>query len=113
MAYLCKKFYVMAELTFDKIRVADLDQRLIDSIRAFFQNQHARVSITVKEESAQPEITISLSELLARNAADDVVYQVPSEEFDKIVRQFEADETFDPVAAIEKFAVHRQPFETV
>lgn len=102
----------MAELTFDKIKVEDLDQRLIDSIRAFFQNRHVRVSITVKEEAAQPEITGSLSELLARNAAADVVYPIPSEEFEEIVRQFRADENFDPVAAIEKFAVQRQSLET-
>ena len=53
----------------------------------------------------------SLSDLLATNEASDIVYQVPSEEFDKIVQQFQADESFDPVTAIEKFAVHRQPIE--
>lgn len=103
----------MAVLTFEKIRVQDLDQRLIDSIKAYFNSGSVRISVTIADETAKSVVTGSLSELLTRNEADEVVYQVPSEEFDKIVEQFQADESFDPVAAIEKFAVHRQPVESV
>ena len=102
----------MAVLTFEKIRVQDLDQRLIDAIKAYFNSGNVRISVTLADSAEKPFEIGSLSELLARNEADDVVYQVPSEEFDKIVEQFQADESFDPVAAIEKFAVHRQPVES-
>ena len=98
----------MAVLTFEKIRVRDLDERLTDSIRAYFKdNQEMEISISVRPDS--PFDPRPISELDAELEKSDVVYQLSFDEFDEIVRQFEADEHFDPVAAIEKFAVQKQP----
>ncbi len=97
----------MAVMTFSNIKVEDLDQRLIDSIRAFLTGKEVQISIVVQETVAENPKQESLSELLARNAAAEVVYRIPSEEIDKIAEQLEVDENFDPVSAIKKFAVPR------
>lgn len=101
----------MAVLTFGNINVNDLDERLIDSIRAFFKGKEKMVlSISVRAEdpSASPR---PISELDAELEKSQVVYQLPLQEFSEIVKQFEADENFDPVAAIEKFAVPKKQLE--
>ena len=103
----------MAVLTFGNINVNDLDERLIDSIRAFFKGQEVQISITVKETVAEKLESGSLSELLDRNTASEIVYRIPSEEINKIAEQLEADENFDPVSAIKKFATPRHQTEPV
>jgi len=98
----------MGVLTFEKIRVEDLDQRLIESIKAYFKGKEGiEISISVRPESSSANPR-PISELDAELEQSDTVYQLSFEEFDKIVKQFEADDTFDPVAAIEKFAVQKQ-----
>lgn len=94
-------------MTFGNINVNDLDERLINSIRAFFQGKEVQISVTVEETWAETPAQGSLSELLARNAASEIVYRIPSDEIDKIAEQLESDENFDPVLAIKKFAVPR------
>jgi hypothetical protein len=99
----------MGVLTFEKIRVEDLDQRLIDSIKAYFKGKEGtEISISVRPEHSSSANPRPISELDAELEQSDTVYQLSFEEFDKIVKQFEADDTFDPVAAIEKFAVQKQ-----
>jgi hypothetical protein len=103
-----KKLRAMAVLTFEKIKVRDLDERLIESIRAYFKNnQETEISISVRPDSSSNPRPIS--ELDAELEKSDMVYQLSFDDFDEIVRQFEADEHFDPVAAIEKFAVQKEP----
>lgn len=55
----------MATMTFGNIKVEDLDQRLIDSIRSFFKNKTVEISVIIKEEDKKS--LAALDEIIKKN----------------------------------------------
>lgn len=63
-----------------------IDQKLLDSIKAFFGNR--KVEISVKEE-------MSLDSLIEKNSKSESFYEFTSEEFDDIADKILNDEAVD------------------
>jgi len=91
----------MAVLTFEKIKVQDLDQRLIDSIRAYFNNDNVQISIMVKEEDEKS--LLSLDEILKKNRQSPYVVRFDADfDFNGLADKVESDEDFDVISVFEQ-----------
>lgn len=84
----------MAVLTFEKIKVQELDERLINTIKAFFKNGDVRISVVVEKESNTGSETLEAVLEKNRNAPYVVRFD---EQFDlsDLADKIEQDENFD------------------
>ncbi len=84
----------MTVLTFDNIKVQDLNERLVDSIRAFFKHGTVRISVVVQDEAKQ--VFRSLDEVLTANQnAPFVVQFEPDFDFTALAEAVERDENLE------------------
>lgn len=94
----------MAVLTFENIKVEDLNERLLDSIRAWFKTGEVQISIVVKE--GRVAVPPTLEEVLKRNAASPFVARFDADfSFSRLADQLEKDPDFDVMAVLEAHKV--------
>ncbi|MBL7797387.1 MAG: hypothetical protein JNJ90_12900 [Saprospiraceae bacterium] len=94
----------MAVITFEKIAVQDLDQRLVDSIKAFFKNGNVRISITIENEDRKA--LMSLHEIVQKNRQAPYVVRFDEDfDFDGLADALEADESLDVLPVLEKHKI--------
>lgn len=91
---------IMAVLTFEKIKVQELDERLINTIKAFFKNGDVRISVVVEKESNTEAETLEAVLQKNRNAPYVVRFD---EHFDlnALAKKIEQDENFDLSVVLE------------
>ncbi len=91
----------MAVITFEKIAVKDLDQRLVDSIKAFFKNGNVRISITIENEDRKA--LMSLDEIVQKNRQAPYIVRFDEDfDFAGLADALEADESLDVLPVLEK-----------
>lgn len=94
----------MAVITFEKIAVQDLDQRLVDSIKAFFKNGNVRISITIENEDRKA--LMSLHEIVQKNRQAPYVVRFDEDfDFNGLADALEADESLDVLPVLEKHKI--------
>jgi len=97
----------MGVLTFEKIRVEDLDQRLIDSIKAYFNSGNVRISVTIENDAEKS--MLSLDEILEANQKSPYAVRFDADfDFNELADKVEADENFDVVSVLEE---HKIPYQ--
>lgn len=96
----------MAVLTFEKIRVQDLDQRLIDSIKAYFNSGSVRISVMIEQDT--DKALLSLDEILEANRKSPYVVHFDADfDFNELADKVESDENFDVISVLEE---HKIPY---
>jgi len=96
----------MAVLTFEKIRVEDLDQRLIDSIKAYFNSGSVRISVVVEKEADKS--LLSLDEILEANQKSPYAVRFDADfDLNELAYKVESDENFDVISVLEE---HKVPY---
>jgi len=96
--------FAMAVITFEKIAVQELDQRLVDSIKAFFKNGNVRISITIENEDRKS--LASLHEIVQQNRRSPFVVRFDENfDFAGLADALEADESLDILPIIEKHKI--------
>ena len=94
----------MAVITFEKIAVKDLDQRLVDSIKAFFKNGNVRISITIENEDRKA--LMSLDEIVQKNRQAPYIVRFDEDfDFASLADALEADESLDVLPILEKHKI--------
>lgn len=97
----------MGVLTFEKIRVEDLDQRLIDSIKAYFNSGNVRISIMVENDA--DKVFLSLDEILEANRKSPYAVRFDADfDLNKLAYKVENDESFDVISVLEE---HKVPYQ--
>lgn len=97
----------MGVLTFEKIRVEDLDQRLIDSIKAYFNNGNVRISVMVEKDGEKA--LLSLDEILEANQKSPYAVRFDADfDLNELANKVESDEKFDVISVLEE---HKIPYQ--
>ncbi len=97
----------MAVLTFEKIRVQDLDQRLIDSIKAYFNSGDVRISVMVEKDS--DKVLLSLDEILEANRKSPYTVRFDADfDLNELASKVENDKSFDVISVLEE---HKVPYQ--
>lgn len=91
----------MAVMTFGKINVNDLDERLIESIRSLFKDKTVEISVVIKEEDKKS--LIGLDEILEKSHQSPYIVRFESDfDFAELADQIEKDGNFDLISVLEK-----------
>jgi len=97
----------MGVLTFEKIRVEDLDQRLIDSIKAYFNSGNIRISVVVEKDG--DKAWLSLDEILEANRKSPYAVRFDAGfDLNELAYKVENDESFDVISVLEE---HKVPYQ--
>jgi hypothetical protein len=84
----------MAVITFEQVSVQELDERLLDSIRAYFKKGEVRITITVEREDLKDLSRVD--QLLERNKQNPFVARFEADfDFGKLADQVEQNDAFD------------------
>jgi len=94
----------MAVLTFEKVKVQELDERLINTIKAYFKNGDVRISVVVEKEGIIESET--LEAILEKNRKAPYVVRF-DEDFDLnvLANKIEQDENFNLSVVLEEHKI--------
>jgi len=91
----------MAVMTFGKIKVEDLNEQVMEAIRALFKDRTVEISLVIKDEDRRH--LIGLEEILKRNRESPYIVQFESDfDFDELADQIAKDANFDVTSVFEK-----------
>lgn len=90
----------MAVLTIEKVKVKELDERLINTIKAFFKNGDVRISVVVEKED-DAELS-GLDLVMEENRTSPYIVRFEAGfDFNNLADKIEQDENFDVHAVLE------------